>query len=236
LSSPSSSVQYANVDLSGDSPWSRDFSDRYHSDAGACEESAHVFLLQNDIPNAWAAKDSFTIAELGFGTGLNFLLTWEALRNEPGALSALTYVSFEQFPLRCTDLERIWKLSGSLKPQADELIKKMAEPSVGCESIEFEGGLLTLKLCIGDANVLLPAADFRADAWFLDGFCPRVNPELWNAELMREVALHSHPGTTASTYTVASSVRENLTKAGFEVEKAPGFGRKKELLRATMLE
>ncbi len=214
---------------SGETPVSEQFDDPYYSRGDGQAESRYVFIEGNDLPSRWEGKSSFTVAELGFGTGLNFLETVAAwLATEPEKRPALTYVSFELFPLARRDLQRALSVWPSLDHLASELVVRWP-PADGWSSADVSG--VNLELAIGDATNLISTWSEAADAWFLDGFSPAKNPELWGEGLMRNAYERTRPGGTFATFTAAGWVRRNLQGAGFQVEKFPGFGRKRECLR-----
>lgn len=211
-------------------PIAQAFDDPYFSRLDGRAETRHVFLGLNDLPQRWAGQRSFTIAELGFGTGLNFfetIATWRKAERPDGA--QLGYVAFEKFPLDAADLERAIAPWPDLMVDCAQLLERWP-PQLGWTDLAFCNGI-TLSLAIGDANALVPKWSGSADAWYLDGFSPAKNPDMWGAELMRAVADHTVDGGTFATYTAAGWVRRNLSAAGFEVTKAPGYGRKRESLR-----
>jgi len=211
-------------------PIARAFDDPYFSRLDGRAETRHVFLGLNDLPRRWADQSSFTIAELGFGTGLNFFETvaaWRRAERPDGA--KLSYAAFEKLPLDAADLERAISPWPDLMTDCAQLLEHWP-PQFGWSVIGF-GDEVTLSLAIGDANALVPAWSSAADAWFLDGFSPARNPDMWDAELMQAVADHTSSGGTFATYTAAGWVRRNLRAAGFDVEKAAGYGRKRESMR-----
>jgi tRNA U34 5-methylaminomethyl-2-thiouridine-forming methyltransferase MnmC len=199
-------------------PVSRQFDDPYFSLAGGLEETRHVYLSGNALPGRF--RDGFHIAELGFGTGLNLLATVLSHRG-PGQV---TYTSFEAFPMPAPDMARALQAFPELADIAEPLLRKWAE---GATVLHFPH--LTARIILGDARATLPAWDGRADAWYLDGFSPAKNPELWSPDLMAEVARHTAPGGTFATYTAAGHVRQALTEAGFNVTRQPGYGRKRHM-------
>ncbi len=199
-------------------PVSRRFDDPYFSLAGGLEETRHVFLAGNGLPDRF--RDGFHIAELGFGTGLNLLATLIAHQG-PGRL---TYTSFEAFPMPTTDMARAFAAFPDLAEIADQLLVQWAS---GARTLHFPN--LTARIIIGDARQTLAAWDGRADAWYLDGFSPAKNPELWSPDLMQEVARHTAPGGSFATYTAAGHVRRALAEAGFVVSRMPGYGRKRHM-------
>ena len=199
-------------------PVSRRFDDPYFSLQGGLDETRHVFLAGNDLPARFT--DGFHVAELGFGTGLNFLATLQAWR-AARITGRLHFTSFEAYPMAADDLAR------ALAPFADVLPVEILTKGVAADEV-------TLTVIKGDARDTLPMWQGRADAWYLDGFSPAKNPELWNPDLMRAVADHTARGGTAATYTAAGHVRRSLELAGFAVERVAGFGRKRHMTRARL--
>lgn len=209
----------------GGVPVSARFDDPYFSLADGLAETGHVFLSGNDLPARF--RDGFAVAELGFGTGLNFLATLRAWR-AAGAPGCLTFTSFEAFPMAAADRALALSAFPELAAEAGELAAALAGGDMA-----FAGGV-ELRLIPGDARETLPHWSGRADAWYLDGFSPAKNPELWEASLLAEVARHTAPGGTAATYSAAGFVRRGLEAAGFTVTRAPGFGRKRHMTRARL--
>lgn len=207
-------------------PVARAFGDPYFSLADGLAESRYVFLAGNGLPGRFRA--GFHIAELGFGTGLNALAALAAWE-ESGAAGPLRFTSFERFPMAADDMARALAAYPEMSARAAPLLDALAG---GARRIESEA--LILELVVGDARDTLPLWQSRADAWFLDGFAPARNPELWEPQLMAEVARHTAPGGTAATYSAAGAVRRALEAAGFAVERSPGFGRKRHMTRAAL--
>lgn len=206
-------------------PVSVRFDDPYFSLDNGLAETRHVFLGGNDLPARFV--DGFRIAELGFGTGLNFLTTWAAWR-ATGVAGRFHFTSFEAFPMVRADMEQALTAFPELSELAGEMIAGLHAGGPG----SFADA--TLHVIEGDARQTLPAWEGRADAWYLDGFSPAKNPELWEPDLMAEVARHTNPHGTAATYTAAGFVRRGLADAGFDVTRAPGYGRKRHMTRATL--
>ncbi|MGC9371475.1 MAG: tRNA (5-methylaminomethyl-2-thiouridine)(34)-methyltransferase MnmD [Paracoccaceae bacterium] len=209
-------------------PVSQRFDDPYFSLENGLAETRHVFLSGNDLPARF--RPGFHIAELGFGTGLNMLAALIAWR-ESGTASPLRFTSFEAFPMQADEMARALAAFPEARAVAGPLLAAWA---VG--QTRFETDDLKAEIIIGDARQTLPRWRNRADAWFLDGFSPAKNPELWGPELMAEVARHTAPGGTAATYTAAGFVRRGLEAAGFDVERRPGFGRKRHMTCARLPE
>ena len=211
----------------GGTPVSVRFRDPYYSKTDGLAEARHVFLAGNGLPEAWAGRDRFRIAELGFGTGLNVLaarMAWRANR-APGAVLEVT--SFELEPLSTAQIARALGRWAELAGIRDELLAQWT-PAGG----SFDFGDTRLTVVIGDARRTLPGWQGCADAWFLDGFAPARNPELWEPGLMADVYRHTAPGGSAATYSAAGAVRRALEAAGFSVVRRRGFGAKREMIRA----
>ncbi len=202
-------------------PVSTRFDDPYFSLENGMAETGHVFLAGNDLPARFC--DGFHVAELGFGTGLNLLCAWK-LFNDCGASGQLRFTSFEAFPMDKDDAESALAAFPELSDLAAVLLDNWLQ-----ESFELETPTLKAQIIIGDANATVPAMHSPADAWFLDGFSPAKNPQLWGAELMQAVGAQTKTGGTFATYTAAGHVRRALSEAGFEVSRVPGFGRKRHM-------
>jgi tRNA U34 5-methylaminomethyl-2-thiouridine-forming methyltransferase MnmC len=208
--------QHAQLDWKdGDIPVSTQFDDPYFSLQSGLEEARHVFLRGNGLPDR--ARAGFQIAELGFGTGLNLLATAHMLQDVP-----LRYTSFEAYPMRTEDMARALKAF----PELDGT-RLLAVWRSGAR--RFTLGALEVEVIVGTAQSTLAAWQGRADAWYLDGFAPAKNPDLWSDALMAQVAAHTAPGGTFATYTAAGHVRRALAAAGFDVARVPGFGRKRHM-------
>jgi tRNA U34 5-methylaminomethyl-2-thiouridine-forming methyltransferase MnmC len=208
----------------GDVPVSTRFDDPYFSLDDGLAETRHVFLAGNDLPARF--RDGFHIAELGFGTGLNLLAALAAWR-AAGVKGRLHFTSFEAWPVPAEAMRRAQGRFAELRVIADELA-----PFWQAKATRFDLSDLRFALITGDARHTLPHWQDKADAWFLDGFSPAKNPELWQPGLMAEVARHTAPGGTAATYTAAGVVRRGLEEAGFRVTRQPGYGRKRHMTAA----
>ncbi|MCH2076263.1 MAG: tRNA (5-methylaminomethyl-2-thiouridine)(34)-methyltransferase MnmD [Rhodobacteraceae bacterium] len=202
----------------GDVPVSTRFDDPYYSLENGLAETEHTFLSGNDLPARF--RDGFHVAELGFGTGLNFLATVRAWR-EAGTPGTLHYTSFELYPMDPSDAERALDAFPGL------FEKDLAPMWEGELSLPW----LEARVVTGDARKTLPAWSQKADAWFLDGFSPAKNPELWEPALMAAVGAHTAPGGTCATYSAAGAIRRSLEDASFSVERVPGYGRKRHMTR-----
>jgi tRNA U34 5-methylaminomethyl-2-thiouridine-forming methyltransferase MnmC len=212
------------LDWRGEVPVARAFDDPYFSLGDGLAETRHVFLDGNDLPARFVP--GFHVAELGFGTGLNALAAWRAWQ-QSGAEGALGFTSFERFPMRPEDMARALQAYPELADLAAVMVDALTDTG-----FETEG--FSLRLVQGDARDTLPNWTGMADAWFLDGFSPAKNPELWEPGLLQEVARKTARGGTASTYSAAGSVRRALASAGFEVERCPGFGAKRHMTVARL--
>lgn len=217
----------------GEVPVSERFADAFYSRSDGRAEAEHVFLGGNDLPRRFSGRNQFTIAELGFGTGLNFVETWRQWieARQPG--QRLTFVSFEGFPMDAEDMARALARWPEISPLASRLVEawgetERAEGSVCRFSFDEQTELC---VSIGAADRTLPRWEGFADAWYLDGFAPSRNADMWGGELMREVFLRTAPGGSFATYSAAGWVRRNLLAAGFAVEKCRGFAGKREMMR-----
>lgn len=218
-------------------PFSEIYGDIYHSDAGAVGQACHVFLGGNGLPSRWQGREHFTIVETGFGLGLNFLTTWAAWKADPGRCRHLHFVSLEKHPFTAADLAAAYRAFPEISadPELAGLASQLQQqwPALlpGAQRLHFDHGQVSLTLFFGDALQLLPQIRDSADAFYLDGFAPTKNPELWSEQVFRGLARLAGPGATLATWTVAAAVREGLKAVGFTSEKAPGFGSKRDMLR-----
>jgi tRNA U34 5-methylaminomethyl-2-thiouridine-forming methyltransferase MnmC len=211
-------------------PVSTRFDDPYFSLADGLAETRHVFLAGNDLPERLA--DGFHVAELGFGTGLNLLALLVAWAGT-GRRGTLRYTSFEAFPLSATDIDRALRHFPEAHAVAGPFLTQWDLPATqGVKRLSLAG--VEAEILLGDARMTLPAWNGRADAWFLDGFSPAKNPELWSAEMMAEVARHTATGGSFATYTAAGHVRRALEAAGFAVTRTAGHGRKRHMTTGRM--
>ena len=235
-------IQPANLEFNSEgTPVSRDFDDVYFSNDNGLEETRYVFLGGNRLPDRFLTHDhsSFVVGESGFGTGLNFLTLWQAFAafraSEPEAtLQRLHFISFEKFPLRADDLRLAHQHWPELADFAAQLQAQWPLPFSGCHRLLLDEGRVTLDLWFGDINELVDTLDDsmneRVDAWFLDGFAPSKNPDMWTPTLFNAMARLARPEATLATFTCAGFVRRGLQEAGFSMQKTKGFGRKREML------
>ncbi len=205
----------------GDLPVSTRFDDPYFSLQGGLAETAHVFLAGNGLPARF--RDGFHIAELGFGTGLNLLAALHLWRST-GQSGRLHFTTFEAFPMTAPEMLR----AQAAFPELTALSAELA-PFWRDSAEEFSLPDLQFTMIHGDARQTLQAWQGEADAWFLDGFSPAKNPEMWEEALLAEVGQHTAPSGTAATYTAAGFVRRGLQAAGFEVERCQGYGSKRHM-------
>ncbi len=245
---PANTVELAalNWDAEGQ-PVSSVFGDVYFSTASGLEETRHVFLRHNQLLERWTAlaeTSHFTIAETGFGSGLNFLAAWELWLKTAPESAQLHFVTVEKFPLSKTDLTRALALWPELKHLADQLIENYPVfVGTGFHRLNFMNGRIKLTLIIDDAaqgfskllastHPLYMRSGVKVDAWFLDGFAPSKNPHMWSDELFHCIHNLSRPETTAATFSAAAIVKNGLKNAGFAIQKVAGFGRKREMVKA----
>ncbi|WP_108484424.1 tRNA (5-methylaminomethyl-2-thiouridine)(34)-methyltransferase MnmD [Oceaniglobus ichthyenteri] len=210
----------------GHVPVSCRFDDPYFSLDDGLAETGHVFLAGNTLPQRFC--DGFHIAELGFGTGLNLLATVQMWRGT-GQTGTLHFTTFEAFPLSAAQIKQAHRAFPELAGLSRDLdpVWQMGPGRITLPGLHFE-------LIPGDARATLPYWPGAANAWFLDGFSPAKNPELWAPDLMSQVARHTAPGGSIATYTAAGHVRRALGDAGFTVTRRPGYGRKRHMTTATL--
>jgi tRNA 5-methylaminomethyl-2-thiouridine biosynthesis bifunctional protein len=211
-------------------PFSARYGDIYHSDGGGPGQSRHVFLAGNRLPERWRGHDHFVILETGFGTGLNFLATWQAWQDDPQACRRLHYLSVEKHPFRAEDLALIHTAWPEFAEQAARLRAAWPVLTPGYHRLEFAGGRLILTLLLGDAHTMLGKLQARTDSIYLDGFAPGRNPDIWSPEVLAQIGRLAAPDATLATWSVSSGVRSALQAAGFNLEKAPGFASKRDML------
>ena len=211
-------------------PVSPIYGDIYHSASGGHAQARHVFLAGNGLPGRWQGRERFVILETGFGLGLNFLATWLAWQNDPARSRELHFVSLEKHPFADDDLAQLHAAWPELTLLAQELRRHWPPLLAGEHRIELAQGRVVLRLVFGDALDALSGLAAAVDAFYLDGFSPARNPELWSPALCRALACHAVPGATLATWSVAGSVRRALSAARFAVEKRPGFASKRQML------
>lgn len=234
-SAPETSSQQAHLEWDEQGqPLSSQFADVYFSNENALAETRYVFLANNQLPERFAAltaNQQLVIGETGFGTGLNFLCAWQLFEQHATATARLHFVSVEKYPLNCADLQRALALWPELAPYAEQLLAQYVALHPGFQRLVFADGRIVLTLLIGDARELFGQLDAQVDAWFLDGFAPAKNPDMWTPELFAELARLSHASTTLGTFTSTGYVRRRLNEAGFKMKRVPGLGKKWEVLK-----
>ena len=216
-------------------PRSRRFGDVYFSRGGGLEESRAVFLGGCGLPQAWRGRSRFVVGELGFGTGLNILALLELWRLQRELGARLNVFSIEAFPLAREDAVRALAGWPELADLAGPLLASWPA-AAGFHRIDLPELGASIEVAVMEAAEALAAWDGAADAWFLDGFSPSRNPEMWREEVLALIAARSAPGARAATFTVAGAVRRGLEAQGFSVAKRPGFGGKAERLEAVLPE
>lgn len=234
-------------------PYSPLYDDVYHAVAGAWAQARHVFLAGNGLPERWQGRQRFVILETGFGLGNNFLTTWASWLRDDQACPQLIFISIEKHPLRADDLRRVHGLLDAEAPAgitdlgadtdqpdrrmlAQRLVEAWPTLTPGLHTLHFEhegGRRITLLLGLGDIAQLLPALVAQVDAFYLDGFAPAKNPQMWDEGLLSRLNRLAAPGATAATWSAARGVRDALGQAGFQVKRAPGFAGKRDMIQAT---
>lgn len=218
-------------------PISEQFDDIYFSNADGLKECHYVFLAHNALPQRWQdwpEQKAFHIAETGFGTGLNFLATWSAWLSS-GAMEKglkLVFTTFEKYPLAKSDLITAHKVWPEIKPLADELTHHYPEEIDTDTQLVLANGLIELNIVFGDVNDRIEKLTLNSgvNAWFLDGFAPSKNPDMWTQHLFNHMARLADDDCTVATFTAAGFVRRGLIEAGFEMKKDKGFGTKREMI------
>lgn len=222
-------------------PVSNEFEDIYFNNENGLAESRYVFLQHNDLPQRWQSHSgtTFHIAETGFGTGLNFLATWALFLEQAPPSLRLHFTSFEKYPLAATEMRRALQHFPELSALSEQLIAILPSAHEGCHRIQFAQGRIILDLWYGDIHQQLPNwlphAKDTVDAWFLDGFAPDKNPQMWHPTVYQAMAQSCRTHGSFATFTAAGAVRRGLQEAGFEVSKVKGFGRKREMLRGVKI-
>lgn len=229
-------MDYATLSWNDDgTPQSVGFGDVYFSREGARAETELVFMEGNGLPERWQDRDRFTIAETGFGTGLNFLHAYARFIETAKEGATLHYISVENAPLSPTDLARAHALWPELQEGSMHLRMQYPLPIAGWHRIHLPRCILTLGL--GHADALFKEAQFKADAWFLDGFAPAKNPDMWQTDVIRDIARLSAGDATVASFTAAGDVRRALEAEDFTIERRDGFGHKRHRIagrRATV--
>lgn len=212
-----------------ETPRSEQFDDIYFAVENGLAESKYVFLEQNGLPAGWDGRDRFTICETGFGTGLNFLNAWTLFEKTARSGAQLTYISFEKYPLSKDEiLKYLGHWSGEFGGRLEQLAVLYPLRVGGWHKIRVSDRV-TLLLIFDDVNRALPQLDFGVDCWFLDGHAPAKNPEMWSEFVFSNMGRLSRAGARVATFTAAGFVRRGLESVGFQVSKAKGYGRKRDM-------
>lgn len=204
------------------------YGDIYHARAGALEQAKHVFLAGSGLPARWQGRARFVVLEAGFGLGNNFLATWAAWRADPQRCGQLVFVSVEKHPFSADDLRRA--LQGhELGELTEQLLAQWPVLTPDLHTLEFDGGQVRLLLALGDVTLWRNELVASVDAFYLDGFAPTHNTEMWDERLCKALARMAAPGATAATWSFARALRDGLSAAGFTVGRGPGFGGKRDM-------
>ena len=225
-------MQFAKLEWINNQPYSLDFNDVYFNSQNGLQETEYVFIEHNHLKARFSSleKESFTVIETGFGTGLNFLAVaahWLALAPKH---AQLRYISIEKFPLTLADLAYAHSVWPQFAVISSELMQCYTNIKAGINTCSIAEGRIQLDLHADDISYALPPISQNADAWVLDGFAPAKNAEMWSNEVFSHIERLSSAGTTFATFTSAGAVRRGLQAAGFNVQKHPGFGKKREML------
>lgn len=224
-------LEPAHLQFSPDgTPWSEIYGDIYHSCHGGPEQAQHVFLAGNELPGRWQEKERFVILETGFGLGLNFLTTWDAWRRKPGQCQRLHFVSIEKHPFTASNLAQAQAAWPQFAPLAAELQAAWPLLTPGMHRLFLDQGRVVLTLVFGDASQWLRRLEMAADAFYLDGFSPAKNPELWSPQVCKSLARLAAPEATLATWAVSGDLRRALAANEFTLKKAPGFAAKRHML------
>ena len=234
-------IEHAQLNWRDEQPESTQFGDIYFSVEDGIAETEHVFIQSNQLPERFAQLDqpSFTIGETGFGTGLNFLVARSHFLTTAEPNQTLHFISCEKYPMRLDDLKRALTpigLKESFAEGVDQLVRLWPAALPGFHKLSFDNGRIQLWLLFGDAADQLSQIDTSVDAWFLDGFAPSKNPEMWHEGLFQQLARLSGKRTSFATFTSAGIVKRGLKSVGFEIKKIPGFGRKREMIHGQFMQ
>ena len=231
---PRPPIRNATITWKEDTPVSTEFDDLYFNVQAGLAECEHVFLNGNNLKERFVnlKAPQFVIAETGFGTGLNFLAARRLWLDHAPEDACLHFISVEKFPLSRADLTQALKHWPELEDGTSQLIQRYPEPVPGFHRLSLDGGRIQLTLMLMDAIDAYSQLEAHIDAWFLDGFAPSKNPEMWNEHLFTQLGRLSHESTTLATFTAAGFVRRGLQTVGFDIQKVPGFGRKREMVSA----
>ncbi len=207
--------------------WSTHYGDGYAQKENPLEESQHVFIEGNQLLQRWHSPPVFHIAELGFGTGRNFL---NCCRQYTGL--HLIYWASELHPLPAALLAQV-HANTPLQTWSERLVDAWMSMNESGLQVIWLTPRIELRLWLGDSLAGLQQTSMQVDAWFMDGFAPQRNPAMWSEALITQMSRLSHAGTTLATYSVASALRKSLTRSGFELAMRPGTGGKRQVLAGT---
>lgn len=211
-------------------PFSETYGDVYHTTAGGPAQARHVFIAGNGLPEAWQNRRAFVIFETGFGLGLNFLATWQAWLQDENRCETLHFVSIEKHPFSAAALHQAHGNWPEFSALSEALCAQWPPLLPGIHQLSLNQGRVLLTLMFGDATQCLRRLDLAADAFYLDGFSPAKNPDLWTPWVCKALARLAAPGATLATWSVASALRQGLADAEFDLDKRPGFSGKREML------
>lgn len=225
-------MQFANIQWNKQQPYSLDFDDVYYSSDDGLAETDYVFIQHNQLNQRFSQleKSSFTIIETGFGTGLNFFCAAQHFLAHAPTNTTLHFISIERYPLTIDDFIKANRYWFVFEQMVQQLAGTYTQLTDGLNKLSCCDNRIQLDLWIGDVNQLLPQIQTPADAWFLDGFAPSKNADMWSENLFNEIARLSKINTTFATFTSAGDVRRHLQAVGFKVRKTTGFGKKREML------
>jgi tRNA U34 5-methylaminomethyl-2-thiouridine-forming methyltransferase MnmC len=217
----------------GDMPYSLAFGDHFYCQTDGRLECGHVFLAGNDLPDRWqAATGIFRIGELGFGTALNFCETWRQWKQTRPAGAKLHFISFELYPMKADEIDRALSRWPEVDSERQALVKLWPSNPQGQINLQLDEQTVLTVVC-GVAFDGIQASPDLFDAWYLDGFAPSRNPDMWSLEIMTALFDNTVQGGSFATYAAAGFVRRNLIAAGFTVERRKGFAGKREMLCGT---
>ncbi len=228
-------IKPANIQWSDGIPFSKEYDDYYFSKLSGIDETRYVFLKNSQLPQRWQTLQDkhFSICETGFGTGLNFLCTWDLWLQKSQPEEQLHFVSVEKSPIRKDDLEKILSQWPELSHLSEHLLTQYPPMVPGWHTLHFQPdpqrGTITLQLFFGDIEDWLPEIQGPIDAWFLDGFAPVKNPNMWSSNLFLHIKRLTRAQGTVATFTATSEIKRGLTAAGLTVIKTKGFGKKREM-------
>ena len=235
-------MQFTKIIWRDGQPYSSMFDDIYYStedDETVSGESEfnHVFFKHNGLPQRWTSRDDFVIAELGFGSGLNFILTireWLKHCDISNSRKTLHYIAIEKYPLSPASIDELMSRYPDLKPYVDELVENYPPAVEAIHRRSLFDNRVVIYFKFMDVIDALDDEGAGVDAWYLDGFSPANNPAMWSADVFSKISLNSRGGATCSTYTAAGSVKRNLQQAGFNTKKVSGYGKKRDMLIASL--